>query len=157
MTMKNISTRLCFIIGALLSVLLSSGNVLSADCIEIASPQNGSTVKDTVLVEGKAELPPGHHLWVLAGIVGTRDWWPQGGGEAEIIADTWEVLARIGKEGGDWNMRFRVAAIAAPESVHDDLQRWVTHSANIGRWDPITMPNTSEECEVEIIKLTKSR
>lgn len=155
--MKKCNVRLSIMQLLVLSVFLFSGSVLRAEYVEITSPSNGDGVKDSVLIEGKAELSPGHHLWVLAGIDGTKDWWPQGGGEVEITADTWKVLSRIGKKGGDWEMQFRVAAIAVDERAHNDLQKWVTSSAALGRWDPITMPNTSEECEVKIVTLTKQR
>jgi hypothetical protein len=157
MVIKSYNACKGSIFGLFLSTILVAGNIASADCIQITSPQDGSSVKDNVLVEGEAKLPPGSHLWLLVGIAGTRDWWPQGGGEVEMIGNSWEVLARIGKEGGDWNMRFRAAAIVVDENVHKDLQQWVTQSARNRRWDPITLPNTSEDCGIVKIKLTKSR
>lgn len=152
-----VNFRRCLLFSILFYVTLFIGPALGADCVEITAPKNGAKVQDSVLFEGTAQLPAGHHMWLLIGIAGTKDWWPQGGGEAELIGDSWEVLARVGREGGDWGMKFRAAAVVVTPRVHDQLQKWVTSSATAKRWDPISMPDVSEACKVEVIRFEKSR
>lgn len=146
-----------FYAASFLAITLVTSSAFAGECATIVEPRDGSKVQDTALVEGTAELPPGHHLWILLGIAGTKDWWPQGGGEAELLGSSWEVFVRFGREGQDWNTKFRIAAVVVSPSVHTQLERWVTSSAASRSWDPITFPNTAESCDIARIRVHKKR
>lgn len=127
---------------------------VSAECaIEIKAPAKGDGVGKEVMVSGTAGLPPEAHLWVLAGIQGLKQWWPQGGGDAIIEDGQWSVLAFIGQQQ-DVNRTFRISAIAVNEETHIELKKWVEEAPKRD-YAPITFPNTFPGCPPVQVTVTK--
>jgi hypothetical protein len=118
---------------------------LSGECtIEITSPPKGDGVGKEVMVEGTAMIPTEAHLWVLAGVQGLKQWWPQGGGDSQIEDGQWTVLAFIGQEH-DIGRLFRIAAIVVNEDTDNRLRQWVEEAPAKG-YPPITFPSTFPGC-----------
>ena len=120
--------------------------------IEIGSPKTGSHVRRDALVSGTARIPANGHLWILAHKKGVKGWWPQGGGEADVKDEKWEILVSFGKSGEIGN--FEIAAVVVDKSTNDDLKRWV-EDAPRRDYPPISFPNPFEGCPFKTVSVEK--
>lgn len=124
------------------------------DCtLSVTSHLDGAKVRKDALIKGKANIPAKHFLWVLAHKQGLKEWWPQGGGEADIRNGEWKVLVTFGKKGEIGE--FEMAAIVVDSSAHEDLKRWVK-DAPAADFPPISFPNAVAGCSVVYVAVEKT-
>lgn len=82
-----------------------------APVVEITDPdRDGLEVGRSKTVKGEADIPSGHHLWVLAHREDfKRVWWPQGEGVIDPETHHWKVQVTFG-EDRDVGWNFDIAA-----------------------------------------------
>jgi len=122
--------------------------------VEITNPaRDGVNVGRAVLVTGKAKIPSGNHLWVLAHRTkGFKTvWWPQGEGEIDPTTHTWEVTVNLGGPQ-DIGYEFEFAVIVVNEQEHYRLQAYWNNAMATGDWRPIPMPPTTSAPVVRTVK-----
>src|SRR5436309_2284264 len=93
-----LSRAFCYALG-----VLSIGSTLAQETtrcsVEIAMPKRGDKVAVKSQITGSATVPAGMHLWVFARKSGQSNWWPQGGGRAEVpTSRNWIVDGTFGDE-----------------------------------------------------------
>src|SRR5258708_7354986 len=98
----------------------------STSCeIKISSPSKGDKVGTSGPIRGTASVPAGMHLWIFARKEGQRNWWPQGGGAAEVkTAGSWVVDAAYGDESNpqkDAGANFEITAVILNEESNAKL------------------------------------
>jgi hypothetical protein len=155
------STRFALVVVALaLFVTVARAERLASSTdtscsVAIVSPEAGEMVGRQRVVSGTATIPPGGHLWVFAHIKGLYGWWPQGGGEAEVVDGTWDVMTFFG-QAHDIGAQFDIAAAIVNDSINQDLEAYVERSARAGDWPPIRLPNVFQGCPVSRVTTTKT-
>ena len=114
--------------------------------------RDGAPVGKEMLVEGTAQLPVGHHLWVFA----RRDdfeplWWPQG--EGKVVNDKWRVLVHFGG-AQDINYPFDLAVAAFTEDAHLKLETYRRKAMKTGDSRPIDMPEAEAPQIFHVLKVS---
>lgn len=112
--------------------------------VEITVPtRDGIQVGEGMTVEGKASIPSGNYLWVLAHRIKgyKRVWWPQNEAEIDPVTKKWEVRVVFGGPQ-DIGYDFGIAAIVVNEKEHLKLQDYQDKAMASGKWRPIPMPPT---------------
>ena len=115
--------------------------------VNVTSPakKEGIEVRNSLLVKGTAELPPGYHIWVFArredfdtdGI-----WWPQNEGRINSRTGEWRVSANFGgPQDVDWY--FDVAVAVFDMDAHHELKEWLKDANERKSWEPIPMPEAA--------------
>ena len=125
--------------------------------LEITTPSPGDKVDRRGRVQGRAKIPAGSYLWVLAHVKYLReDWWPQGGRAAAIDANgTWEIMAFYG-EPQDIGEDFEIALAVVNEPMNTQLRQWAQKGKQTGKYPPIEFPNTIDGCPPVKITVSKS-
>jgi hypothetical protein len=139
----------------LASILLAGGGVAFAqqpqprhNCtVGIESPSEGQSVSPEGDVEGTATVPAGKFLWVLARRRGLHDWWPQGGGAAQINQGSWQVPVTYGAPL-DAGHDFDIAATVVEPVENTRLDRWVQTANSTGRYPPVVFPTAAVGCPI---------
>jgi hypothetical protein len=133
----------------------------TAPCtITIVSPEHGEMVGRQRIVRGHATFPPDGHLWIFVRVRGIRGWWPQGGGEAEIVESArggskWEVVSFFGQQH-DIGAQFEILATVVSDGVNQDLEKYVERGVKSSDWPPMQLPNVFQGCTVARITVVKS-
>lgn len=115
----------------------------ASECtVTITEPKARQEVGVRLLIEGRATIPAGHHLWAFARHEAFQPlWWPQN--EARIGEDgKFKVFASIGEPhdiGFDFDLS--IAVFAEPE--HLKLKAEHTRAMTTGDFRPIPMPQAS--------------
>jgi hypothetical protein len=79
--------------------------------IEIIAPKKDETVAIKTQIKGSANVPAGMYLWVFVRKAGLTDWWPQGGGHADIgKLPNWAIDSYFGEEKDDGGALFEITA-----------------------------------------------
>src|SRR5258708_6195911 len=96
--------------------------------VEIRSPQKGDKVDVSGAIRGTASVPAGLYLWVFNRKEGQRNWWPQGGGAAEVKTGSWVVDAFYGDENNpqkDAGANFEITSVVVDEAANAKLLNYV--------------------------------
>lgn len=110
------------------------------ECIvQILFPQRGDHVAQRGEVRGRATLPVGTYLWVLAHRKDVNGWWPQGDGPVAIVDDSWTVQVKYG-DPQDTGFQFEIAAVAVTWAVHERWLEWVENVKDTGQFPPVQLP-----------------
>jgi len=109
--------------------------------VEITSPEPAAETGAEGMVIGRANIPAGTHLWLLARRKDVAGWWPQGGAAAEIRHGEWSLPVRYG-EPSDAGKEFEIAAVVVDEHTHHRLAQWVEQGKRTGHHSPIAFPKT---------------
>lgn len=107
--------------------------------VHILSPSRGERVAQTGVVHGRATLPAGAYLWVLAHRKDVNGWWPQGDGPVAIVDDSWTVQVNYG-DSQDAGFQFEIAAVAVTPPVHQRWLEWVQNVKTTGLFPPVQLP-----------------
>ena len=122
--------------------------------VSFTSPQAGSNVSGSVLVNGRATIPANGYLWVMAHEVGINGYWPQGNGPAVINNHEYEVKVKLGRDN-EFGL-FEVSAIVVDSQTNLTLLQWV-HDAPVNNYSiPIQMPTAMENCLPVSMRLNKT-
>jgi hypothetical protein len=127
--------------------------------IQITAPSPGENVGSQGEVYGKARIPTGSYLWVLAHLKSPPEdkWWPQGGGAASSDKDgPWEVAVSYGMARGDIGKEFEIAVAVVSEDVNTSLQQWVQRADQTGQYLPIAFPKVINGCPLPKITVKKT-
>jgi tetratricopeptide (TPR) repeat protein len=125
---------------------------------QITAPLDGENVGSQGKVHGKARIPTGSSLWVLAHLKSPQEdkWWPQGGGAASIDKDgTWVVEVSYGMARGDIGKDFEIALAVVSEHVNTSLRQWVQRADQTDQYLPIAFPNVIDGCPLPKITVKK--
>ena len=150
-----------FIVGVC-SCLVFSASVTKAQkstqacTLAIVSPEQGSQVGAMGTVSGTAKIPGDGHVWALVHVKGLAGWWPQGGGEAELVNGEWSVRAFYGGNQ-DVGSPFEIAAVVVAASVNQDLNMYVQKATTDGNWPPIKFPDVLQGCPIARVTVTKAK
>ncbi|MGB7922878.1 MAG: hypothetical protein WCF57_06510 [Pyrinomonadaceae bacterium] len=146
------ATLFCMMIALTLPVASPCQASAQTCSVKIISPSPGGNVRRDALVRGTAKIPANGYLWLLAHKRGFKQWWPQGGGEADINGGEWEVLVIFGKakEIG----AFEIAAVVVDSQTNEDLKRWVADAPSRD-YPSIDFPNSLAGCSIEKITVDK--
>jgi hypothetical protein len=109
--------------------------------VEILSPEPAAETGAEGIVSGRANIPAGTYLWLLARRKDVAGWWPQGGMAAEIRQGDWSSPVRYG-EPSDAGKEFELAAVVVDERTHRRLAQWVEQGRRTGHHPPIAFPKT---------------
>jgi hypothetical protein len=107
--------------------------------VEILSPRPGTRVTEIGIVEGRATISSGAHLWVLVHRKDVDGWWPQGDGAAPVSGDSWTVQVNYGGPD-DVGFQFEVAAVLVTRAVHERWLEWVQAVKDTGEFPPVRLP-----------------
>jgi|GEM_PF-1563241 len=124
---------------------------------QITAPSDGGNVGSQGKVHGKARIPTGSYLWVLAHLKSPQEdkWWPLGGGAASIDQDgTWVVEVSYGM-ARDIGKDFEIALAVVSEHVNTSLQQWVQRTEQTNQYLPIAFPNVIDGCPPVTIAVKK--
>jgi hypothetical protein len=121
--------------------------------ISITEPRNNVTVGRETTVKGKAEIPRGNYLWVLARRSDFKPlWWPQREAEIDPRTKKWSATSVFGgAQDIGWN--FDIGVISVDKKGHTFLKDYWIKAMRTGNWKPIEMPQTS--CPPTTIKVKK--
>ena len=137
-------TGVCFLRGA----GADPARAETAACtISFTSPAPNTEVGSNGAVTGTADgLGKGLHLWLLAHPKHlAKEWWPQGGDEAAVEDQKWEVMVYYGNEH-DVNKLFEVTAVVVDDAGHKELTAWFTRSKATNDYRSIRFPRIVKEC-----------
>src|ERR1035441_10979931 len=101
----------------------------------MAFPRQNSPVDETVVVRGRADLPPGACLCLFARRADWTGWWPQGG-PITVSNNEWQQICKIGG-AADEGYAFEIAAVAADERGRRRILRWFEEGSRSGCWGQI--------------------
>jgi len=111
--------------------------------VTITYPTNKSKVGREVLVRGKALIPGGQYLWILARRTDFKPlWWPQREAEVDPTTGEWKAIAILGGPQ-DIGWEFDVGVIVVNSEGHAKLQDYWIKSMQSGDWRPIQIPKTT--------------
>ena len=157
----NRLTRHVPVVGLLVVMFCGAGTgVVNAEClVTVRSPAQGATVDWEVLVEGTAKLPAGSFLWVFIGPRGQNDWWPQGGGPAELNPDgAWEVLARLGDRQEDAGKSYAIVPVVVDRTTHGLLQTYIRRGRDTGQWPSFSaLPGVVGGCPLVKVNVRRAQ
>jgi hypothetical protein len=121
--------------------------------IEIIEPsRDGIQVGKGMNVRGRASLPSGYHLWVLAHRADFEGvWWPQAEGKIDPKTGEWKVYVTFG-ERQDIGWDFEIAAIVVAEEGHILLQNYRKEAMKTGDWKPIEVPPNASAPQIRKVK-----
>jgi hypothetical protein len=122
--------------------------------VKITAPtHDGMSVGKEICVKGSADIPGGHHLWIL--VHRTKGfktlWWPQAEGEIDPQTKQWEVNVSFGI-AQDVGEDFEIAAITVEEQEHVKLQEYWENAMTSGKWLPIKMPPSTSPPQYRKVK-----
>lgn len=155
--MTRSSFVLKLIIGVFIAATLLANNMYAQEkepcVISITEPQNNATVGRETIVKGKAEIPRGNYLWVLARRSDFKPlWWPQREAEIDPRTKKWSATAVFGgPQDVGWN--FDIGVIAVDKEGHAFLRDYWIKAMKTGDWRPIEIPQTS--CPPTTMKVKK--
>jgi hypothetical protein len=110
------------------------------ECVaQILSPRRGEEVAHSGVVRGRATLPAGGYLWVLAHRKDVNGWWPRGEGPVAIVNDSWTVQVNYG-DSKDSGFQVEIAAVIVTQAVHERWLEWVQNVKNTGIFPPVQLP-----------------
>lgn len=122
--------------------------------IVITEPQDNAAVGREIIVKGKANIPRGSYLWVLARRNDFKPlWWPQREAEIDPRTKKWSATAVFGV-AQDVGWTFDIGVIAVDKSGHSFLKNYWLKAMRTGDWRPIEIPET--QCPPKIIKVKKT-
>jgi hypothetical protein len=157
--MTTVTRRILAIVFAILTTNATGRPaiaLLADSCgVTITSPQPGEMVGRQRLVSGNATVPASGHLWLFAHIRGLAGWWPQGGGEAELDGDRWDVTTLFGQEP-DIGAQFEVIGLIVDDDTHQELEKYVERASKTNYWPPRKLPNVVQGCSVAKVTVTKT-
>ena len=107
--------------------------------VQILSPCRGEYVAHTGVVHGRATLPAGAYLWVLAHRKDVNGWWPQADGPVAIVDDSWTVQVNYG-DSQDSGFQFEIAAVVVTQAMHERWLEWVHNVKTTGLFPPVQLP-----------------
>lgn len=111
-----------------------------AECVvQILSPRRGEEVAHTGVVRGRATLPAGTYLWVLAHRKDVDGWWPQGDGPVAVVDDSWTVQVNYGGPQ-DAGFQFEIGVVVVTQMVDERWREWVQKVKNTGLFPPVQLP-----------------
>jgi hypothetical protein len=119
----------------------------AACTVEITTPKPGDQVGRSGKVRGKARIPSGTHLWVMAHMKDlVLEWWPQGGRPA-VVEDggEWVIIAGYGAPE-DVGELFEVSAVVVDANTNRRLLDWVKTAQQTGEYPPIPLPTPVDAC-----------
>ena len=147
--MKNLNVPVTALLIAL-SVLVA-GPIRAQETqsckIQILSPQKGDKVGAGGAIRGTASVPAGMYLWVFARKEGQRNWWPQGGGAAEVKTSSWVVDGVYGDENNpqkDAGASFEITGVVVDEEANAKLASYVETTNKTGRYPGTQLPPASK-------------
>jgi len=111
--------------------------------ISITEPRNNANVGRATIVKGKAEIPRGNYLWVVARRSDFKPgWWPQREAEIDPRTHKWSATAVFG-EPRDIGWDFDIGVIVVDTQGHAFLRDYWKKAMRTGDWRPIEIPPTS--------------
>jgi hypothetical protein len=112
--------------------------------IEIATPKTGDKVAMKSQITGSATIPAGMRLWVFARKSGQSNWWPQGGGRAEVQSSrSWIVDGTFGDENDtakDAGAPFQITAVIVDSAADARLTSYIESTEKTGRYPGTRLP-----------------
>lgn len=141
---------LLFLAAPVPALLADSGPCV----IRVAEPHDRQEVGQSITIRGTAQIPAGHHLWVLVKRSSFKNmWWIQGEGDVDPVSGEWRVLASFGVPSDiGWDFDVAVVAFAGPE--HLNLDQKYRKSMETGQFLPISMPTAA--CPLTLLKVKKT-
>ncbi len=135
---------------------IRSGLSPRAGClIEIDMPRQNSPVDETVVVRGRADLPPGACLCLFARRADWTGWWPQGG-PITVSNNEWQQICKLGG-AADEGYAFEIAAVAADERGRRRILRWFEEGSRSGCWGPVNLSTPVAGTGVATIRVLRGR
>lgn len=107
--------------------------------VQILSPRRGEQVGHAGVVQGRATVPAGAYLWVLAHRKDVNGWWPQGDGAVPVANGCWSAQVNYGGPQ-DAGFQFEIAAVVVTQAVHESWLGWVQSVKNTGLFPPVQLP-----------------
>ncbi|HKH47673.1 MAG TPA: hypothetical protein VKM72_23700 [Thermoanaerobaculia bacterium] len=126
--------------------------------VQVIKPNPGQEAGSHVDVEGTAELPPDHHVWVFArheSFRGSDEWWPQNEGRVSPENGKWNVRAVLGgpQDVGD---DFDVAVAVFTPGQHRQLRDFLRKGRETGNYPPIEMPDAACPPVLRVVRKTSN-
>jgi hypothetical protein len=133
---------------------LRSGISARVRCwIEFDTPEENSPVHETVLVRGRANLPPGACLCLFARRADLSGWWPQGE-PITVLDNAWQRICKLG-EATDEGHAFEIAAVATDERGRRKIIRWFEEGNRSGHWGPVNLCTPITHTAVATIRVRR--
>jgi hypothetical protein len=119
----------------------------------ITSLQPGDRVGWRVTVKGTANVPDGHHLWVIERDRRRNRWYlPRIGGAPDVTDGEWAVEMQFGREQDVPRETFVATAV-----VGDDVHRWLRKRlADESRYG-VDFPDTVPGCPIDMVSIVRDK
>jgi len=156
MTTLNSDVRAVILLAVAVSGM-GQGLANAQQCkVAVTQPEQDARVDFRVMVRGTVTLPAQSYLWVFVQVRGQNDYYPQGGGAAQVIDGEWEVLARLGDLKEDVGLQFVITAAVVDDATHRLLVKHVQDASSSGKWALHALPDVKQGCGIRRVIVTRT-